>query len=70
MVNFKIVKLSFFLGGPLQMHERIYRNDREYMIPVQLGLTSFGIACATGTPGVYVNTTSYLDFIDKTVNNL
>jgi secreted trypsin-like serine protease len=57
-------------GGPLQINHKIIKNDRKYHVPVLLGLTSFGIGCASGTPGVYMNTTAYMDFIDRTVNNL
>uniref|UniRef100_A0A6B2ELD2 Putative trypsin-like serine protease n=1 Tax=Phlebotomus kandelakii TaxID=1109342 RepID=A0A6B2ELD2_9DIPT len=47
-------------GGPLQ---RVNENGFATII----GVTSFGISCASSTPGVYARVSFYLDFIETNV---
>jgi hypothetical protein len=53
----------------MQFVKAVRSGGKKYAVPVLVGLTSFGIACATEVPGVYVNTTTYLDFIKTIVYN-
>ncbi|XP_054747376.1 serine protease snake-like [Anastrepha obliqua] len=47
-------------GGPLVVHETSsYRK-----VPYVIGVTSFGLGCATDAPGIYTNAAKYLDWIE------
>ncbi|XP_067616886.1 venom protease-like [Eurosta solidaginis] len=46
-------------GGPLIL--------KEGRIPYVVGITSFGLGCATETPGVYTRVSKYLDWIEANV---
>ncbi|XP_077287909.1 serine protease persephone-like isoform X2 [Arctopsyche grandis] len=48
-------------GGPIQIPET---RDRMYTL---VGITSFGQACGSGIPGVYVRISSYLSWIESIV---
>ncbi|XP_053955691.1 serine protease snake-like [Anastrepha ludens] len=51
-------------GGPLIMYEEL-----KGYIPIAyiVGITSFGIGCGTGTPGIYTRTSEYFDWIEDTI---
>jgi transmembrane protease serine 9 len=51
-------------GGPLQ----IKLLDHSELIPFLVGVTSLGIGCAIGSPGVYTRVSSYIDWIETAVN--
>jgi secreted trypsin-like serine protease len=51
-------------GGPLEI--KLYGQSK--LIPFLVGLTSFGIGCATDSPGVYTRVSSYIDWIETAVN--
>ncbi|XP_004524624.2 serine protease snake-like [Ceratitis capitata] len=52
-------------GGPLILYRNL--TEYHYEVPYVVGLTSFGIGCGTGTPGVYTRVASYIDWIEKIV---
>ncbi|XP_016976640.1 serine protease snake isoform X2 [Drosophila rhopaloa] len=52
-------------GGPLLLHQHM--RHQHHRIPYVVGLTSFGGACATGEPGVYVRISHYLQWIEQQV---
>ncbi|XP_037717765.1 serine protease snake [Drosophila subpulchrella] len=52
-------------GGPLLLHQQ-ERNHHD-RIPYVVGITSFGGACATGEPGVYVRIVHYIQWIEQQV---
>ncbi|XP_036344729.1 serine protease snake-like [Rhagoletis pomonella] len=51
-------------GGPLVRHEEIEGYSR---IAYIVGVTSFGIGCGTGTPGIYTRISEYYDWIEEKV---
>jgi secreted trypsin-like serine protease len=51
-------------GGPLQI-KLLGQNE---LIPFLVGVTSFGIGCASGSPSVYTRVSSYIDWIETEVN--
>jgi secreted trypsin-like serine protease len=51
-------------GGPLEI--KLYGQSK--LIPFLVGITSFGIGCATNKPGVYTRVSSYIDWIESVVN--
>ncbi|XP_017465776.1 PREDICTED: serine protease snake-like isoform X1 [Rhagoletis zephyria] len=51
-------------GGPLIRYENIEDYDR---IAYIVGVTSFGIGCGTGTPGIYTRVSEYFDWIEEQV---
>ncbi|KAH8374779.1 hypothetical protein KR200_005760, partial [Drosophila serrata] len=53
-------------GGPLLYHQHL-RHYHHTRIPYVVGITSFGGACATGQPGVYVRIKHYLQWIEEQV---
>lgn len=52
-------------GGPLLLHQHM-RHHR-HTIPYVVGITSFGGACASGQPGVYVRIAHYIPWIEQQV---
>lgn len=50
-------------GGPLQ----IQMTEDDHTVYHIIGITSFGQACATGTPGVYTRVSSYLSWIENII---
>ncbi|XP_022211601.2 serine protease snake [Drosophila obscura] len=52
-------------GGPLLLHQHM--GQRHQRVPYVVGLTSFGGACATGEPGIYVRIVHYLRWIEQLV---
>lgn len=48
-----------FLGGPLH----ITRNGTDFVI----GITSFGVGCASQLPGVYARVSNYMPWIESIV---
>ncbi|XP_053954609.1 serine protease snake-like [Anastrepha ludens] len=52
-------------GGPIIMYRNI--GEDYYEVPYIVGITSFGIGCGTGAPGIYTRITSYIDWIEKIV---
>ncbi|XP_069967462.1 serine protease snake-like isoform X1 [Bactrocera oleae] len=51
-------------GGPLIVYEKIDGYRRMAYI---VGITSFGIGCGTGTPGIYTRISEYFDWIEETI---
>ena len=51
-------------GGPLQVQLIGYGKR----IPFLVGVTSFGKACGTNTPGVYTRISSFVGWIESVVN--
>jgi secreted trypsin-like serine protease len=51
-------------GGPLEI--KLYGQKK--LIPFLVGVTSLGIGCAIGNPGVYTRVSSYIDWIETEVN--
>jgi secreted trypsin-like serine protease len=51
-------------GGPLQ----IKLLGQSELIPFLVEVTSLGIGCAIGSPGVYTRISSYIDWIETAVN--
>jgi secreted trypsin-like serine protease len=51
-------------GGPLQI-ELHYKSK---FIPFVVGITSFGHICGIGNPGIYTRVSSYIQWIERTVN--
>ncbi|XP_065078963.1 uncharacterized protein LOC135701937 [Ochlerotatus camptorhynchus] len=52
-------------GGPLQV--RLLHNAK--MSPFLVGITSFGTACGTSTPGVYTRVSSFYSWIEQTIRS-
>ncbi|XP_002013889.2 serine protease snake [Drosophila persimilis] len=52
-------------GGPLLLLQHM--GHRHQRVPYVVGLTSFGGACATGEPGIYVRIVHYLRWIEQLV---
>ncbi|KAH8383430.1 hypothetical protein KR009_008599, partial [Drosophila setifemur] len=52
-------------GGPLLLHQQV--RHRHHRVPYLVGITSFGGACATGEPGIYVRIVHYLQWIEQQV---
>ncbi|XP_017000789.2 trypsin [Drosophila takahashii] len=52
-------------GGPLLLHQQM--RHQHHRIPYVVGLTSFGGACASGQPGVYVRIVHYIQWIEQQV---
>ncbi|XP_017104522.3 serine protease snake [Drosophila bipectinata] len=52
-------------GGPLVLYERVRHHHQ--MIPYLVGITSFGGACASGQPGIYVRIVHYIQWIEQHV---
>ncbi|XP_036344727.1 serine protease snake-like isoform X1 [Rhagoletis pomonella] len=52
-------------GGPIIMYRNLGKGY--YEAPYIVGITSFGIGCGTGTPGIYTRVASYIDWIEKIV---
>ncbi|XP_036325276.1 serine protease snake-like [Rhagoletis pomonella] len=50
-------------GGPLVLH---IPNEYE-SVPYIIGVTSFGLGCATNSPGIYTNVAKYLDWIEPII---
>ena len=48
-------------GGPLEI--KLLNDGR--LIPFVIGITSFGKACGTSTPGVYTKISSFLTWIES-----
>nr|XP_036223016.1 serine protease snake-like isoform X2 [Bactrocera oleae] len=51
-------------GGPLIVYEKI---DGYIRMAYIVGITSFGIGCGTGTPGIYTRISEYFDWIEETI---
>ncbi|XP_034663911.1 serine protease snake [Drosophila subobscura] len=54
-------------GGPLLLLQHL--GHRHPRVPYVVGLTSFGGACASGEPGIYVRIVHYLRWIEEIVWN-
>ncbi|EDW42368.1 serine protease snake [Drosophila sechellia] len=52
-------------GGPLLLHQHM--RHHHHTIPYVVGITSFGGACASGQPGVYVRIAHYIPWIEQQV---
>ncbi|XP_012156805.2 serine protease snake-like [Ceratitis capitata] len=52
-------------GGPIIMYRDI--GNFYHTLPYVVGITSYGIGCGTGTPGVYTRVASYIDWIEKII---
>lgn len=56
-------------GGWLQyMNTDLVENDVTYKTPVVTAITSFGIGCAYGIPGVYVNVNHYINWMEAMIS--
>lgn len=56
-------------GSALQyMNEDLEENGINYKIPTVVAITSFGIGCAFGVPGVYVNVSHYIDWMESVIS--
>jgi hypothetical protein len=49
-------------GGPLM----VFTKSKQWEL---IGITSYGIGCATGKPGVYTRITAFLTWIQQFINN-
>ncbi|KAH8330479.1 hypothetical protein KR067_003924 [Drosophila pandora] len=52
-------------GGPLLLYEHMRHHHQR--IPYLVGITSFGGACASGEPGIYVRIVHYIQWIEQQV---
>ncbi|KAH8273141.1 hypothetical protein KR018_006411 [Drosophila ironensis] len=52
-------------GGPLLIHQHM--RHHHHRIPYLVGITSFGGACGTGEPGIYVRIAHYIPWIEQQV---
>lgn len=50
-------------GGPLVLQKGVGRYQRGHVV----GITSYGLGCAQGSPGIYSRVSSYLDWIEDIV---
>lgn len=56
-------------GGSLQfMNTDLTEGEVTYKIPTLVAITSFGIGCAFGFPGVYVNVSHYIDWMESVIS--
>lgn len=68
IVTFRWIHTEYFClltlkgdsGGPLV----ITRNNGYKAESFVIGVTSFGLGCATDAPGIYTNVAKYLDWIE------
>lgn len=49
-------------GGPLQV-----ANNKHSCMYTIVGITSFGVLCGSGYPGIYTRVFSYIDWIESVV---
>lgn len=55
-------------GSPLQYMNSNYSSDGQtYQVPTIVGLTSFGIGCAFGSPSVYVKVSNYVGWMESVI---
>lgn len=50
-------------GGPLEMKLK----DIDSLVPIVVGVTSFGMGCGSDNPGVYTRVSSFIDWIKEQV---
>lgn len=56
-------------GSALQyMNEDLQENGIVYKTPTVVAITSFGIGCAFGIPGVFVKVSNYIDWMESMIS--